>query len=657
MPLHAKCIAGRTRDIDRLGRAVGRMPVDDNPLTGFTNALPVQCVGQHLLRPHQAMERAILGERHRVTQGKFLFERAIGRHAVIVPPRQVADFEIQRAAKGHVKFLKTAANRQQGLPRLDQRAHQRQGQLVALAIKGTVRFCRGFTVFLGVDVRPTTGKQKTVASRHEFLNRGHFRVRRHNQRHSVRDVAHSLAIHRARGLRGVLIIDQIAVSDDPDDRSLHVKPLFCPQSSHLLGEGNPARRTAPLTRLHNKGDVFQMAYDIGDPQFLAAPDKMLAQMRAEGALVRIRVPMLGQLWMTTTDAAARQVLKSPESFVRDNSATGGKSIAQQLWWLPPFLKAMTLNLLGTDGAEHARLRGTVDRAFARQSIAGLRPGLTTMADTLLDQIDPRQPVDIMSAYARPLPLRAICALLGIPDADRDRVVKWIGPVSTASSMPSILRAMPGLWRLMRHFRQDFARLRTTPRPGLISELIHDPDGDLTEQELLSMVTVLFIAGHETTVHLITNSLNAILRSPDLRRHMADHPDTLPLTIEEFMRHTSPVLVTKPLFVTHDLAFEGIALKKGEMVMAGLLAANHDPDRHETPTQLIPDRRPNAHLGFGHGPHICLGMQLARAEAEIALTRFFTRFPHAQLADPHAAPKPLGKTGMNALARLDVVLTP
>ncbi len=394
---------------------------------------------------------------------------------------------------------------------------------------------------------------------------------------------------------------------------------------------------------------------MSDPDFLAAPDATLAQMRTDGALVRVKFPLLGTLWMTTTDAAARRVLKAPQDFARDGKASGGKSLAQRLWWMPSFVKVMALNLLGTDGDAHARLRGAVDRAFARQSVEDMRPALTGIADTLLAQIDPTQPIDIMSNYARPLPLRAICLLLGIPDADRDRVVKWIAPISTANSGFDILRALPGLWRLMRHFKRDFAQVRKTPRAGLVSDLIHDPDSDLTDQELLSMVTVLFIAGHETTVHLITNSLNAILRSPDLQQYLTDHPDKPPLMIEEFMRHTSPVLVTKPMFVTHDMEFEGIALKKDDMVMAGLLAANHDPDRHADPAKTVPDRRPNAHLGFGHGPHICLGMQLARAETQVALTRFFARFPNARLADPTAKPKPLGKVGMNGLARLDVVL--
>ncbi len=400
-----------------------------------------------------------------------------------------------------------------------------------------------------------------------------------------------------------------------------------------------------------------MIHDFSDPAFLAAPDQKLAALRAEGAMVRIKMPLFGSVWMTTTDAAARRVLKSPEDFVRDASGAGGKSIAQQLWWLPPFLKAMTLNLLGTDGAAHDRLRGPVERAFARQSVAQMQPALITMADDLLDQITPGQPVDIMSQYARPLPLRTICALLGIPAQDRDRVVKWIAPVSTANSGFGILRSLPGLWRLMRHFRRDFAQLRHTPRPGLISDLVNDPDSDLTEQELLSMVTVLFIAGHETTVHLITNGLNAVLRDANLRTHMAAHPEKQPLLVEEFMRYTSPVLVTKPHFVVHDMDFDGVALKQGDLVMAGLLAANHDPDRHRDADQLLPARQPNAHLGFGHGPHVCLGMQLARAEAQVALTRFFSRFPDATLADPNAAAKPLRKIGMNGLARLDVVPRP
>ena len=399
-----------------------------------------------------------------------------------------------------------------------------------------------------------------------------------------------------------------------------------------------------------------MEHDLTSPGFLTDPGPTLAAMQAEGALVKRRIPLLGQIWCATTDAACRDLLKSPDLFRRDG---GGRPLARRYWWLPPFMKPLLANMLAADGADHARLRGLVDQAFARHTVADLRPDLTRIADDLLDRLDPAAPVDLRAAYARPLPLSAICALLGIPADDRDRITRWIAPISGPTSALTMMRALPGFRSLLRYFRDQFRALREDPRPGLISSLVHaQEDGTrLTEEELLAMVVTLFIAGHETTVHLIADAALTLLTDDAARERLRDDPAALPLMVEEVMRFFSPVMMTKPLYAVRDTVFHGQPLKTGEAVLALLIAANHDPARHDTPEALIPDRRPNAHLGFGHGPHVCLGMQLARAEAEIALSRLFTRFPQARLADP-SAPIPWSRrTGVRGPDRLPVILSP
>ena len=163
--------------------------------------------------------------------------------------------------------------------------------------------------------------------------------------------------------------------------------------------------------------------------------------------------------------------------------------------------------------------------------------------------------------------------------------------------------------------------------------------------MVDQVAIFFLAGHETTVHRINHAILAMVEDPALLAHFRDHPETRHLMIEEFLRLFSPVMITKMMVAREDLAFMGAPVRRGERLAAFLLAANHDPDAIDSPGQMIPDRRPNAHLGFGFGPHVCLGMQLARAETEIALDRLFTRFPDATRAGP--APGWLRRPGLRA----------
>lgn len=207
-----------------------------------------------------------------------------------------------------------------------------------------------------------------------------------------------------------------------------------------------------------------MQWDLRDPAFLADPAPMLARMRAAGPLVEARVPLIGRVWLTTTDEAARRLLKDLR-FVRDPRGATGRSMAQTFWWLPRFLSPLMDNLITRDGEDHRRLRALVERAFARAPIDALEPELAAMADDLLDRIDPARPVDIVAAYARPLPLGAISAMLGVPPAERDRIAGWISGLSDTRLRWQMIRALPGLRRVLRHFRAEIAAARTAPRPG------------------------------------------------------------------------------------------------------------------------------------------------------------------------------------------------
>lgn len=401
----------------------------------------------------------------------------------------------------------------------------------------------------------------------------------------------------------------------------------------------------------------EMIYRLTDPSFLTDPTAQLAQMRAEGPLVRVKVPIIGKIWVTTTDAATRTLLKSPEVFRRDSEPITGKSLASRFWWMPGVIKPLLNTMIVQDDPAHRRQRRLVELAFARSSIEDLRPEITGLADALLDTLPAQGSVDIVAKYTRPLPFLAICALLGIPHEAHARLTAGIAPLSAVTNPFGAIYAIIRMRSVLNDFRAMFADARANaPAPGLISALVHaEEDGvRLTEDELLSITMLLFLAGHETTVHLINNAIVAIANDPVLRAHFKESPDTRHLLIEEFLRFYSPVMITKPMFAAHDTDALGARLKRGEMVSAFLLAANHDPARVDAPDALQPTRKPNAHLGFGFGPHVCLGMQLARIEAAVALDRLFERHPDITL---DANPGWLKRPGLRAPARVRLRLRP
>ncbi|WP_461425445.1 cytochrome P450 [Gymnodinialimonas sp.] len=398
-----------------------------------------------------------------------------------------------------------------------------------------------------------------------------------------------------------------------------------------------------------------MIYKLNDTAFLDDPAAQLARMRAEGALVKVKVPVVGPIWATTTDEAARKLLKSPEMFPRDPEPITGKSLAKRFWWMPPAIKPMLHTMIVTDDPAHKRQRKLVELAFARTSIEDMRPKIEASARQLLDKLPSRDPVDIVRHYTRPLPFLAICALLGIPENTHARLTARIAPLSAVSNPLRAIYAVLRLSGVHREFREMFAQARQRPPgPGLISALVHaeDDGARLSDEELLSITLLLFLAGHETTVHLINAGIVALAEDADLKAHFKAQPDTRHLLIEEFLRYFSPVMMTKAMFAAQDTEILGTPVKKGDMVSALLLAANHDPDRVEAPGELRPDRRPNAHLGFGFGPHVCLGMQLARIEANVALTALFARHPDLSLARP---PKWLNRPGLRAPAGVSLNL--
>ena len=387
-----------------------------------------------------------------------------------------------------------------------------------------------------------------------------------------------------------------------------------------------------------------------------APFETLKAMLGEGPVTRVNVPIVGQTFMAVSHLAVRSLLKDEDCFCVDGR-NAGKRNQMGLPFLPKRIRILANNMLGHDDPEHRRLRQTVDAPFLKPRIDALAPMIEEETRVLLDAMEGQPGADLVSGLARPLPLIVICELLGLPREDRDRFVRWMSTFASAGDVRGLVQLWPTLGRVIRYLREDFETVRKTPRKGLISELIHcASDGEpLTDDELLSMVFMLFIAGHETTTHFISSAVWTLLGDRRARDQFMSSDVTTAQAVEELLRYCGPVRSTTPRHVRQDTELAGVSLRRGDRIMGYLAAANMDGDVFDDPFTLDLSRSPNRHMTFGSGPHICLGLHLARLEGGVALRALFERWPALGPAGDLMEMPWVGRYGIRGLQKLPVSL--
>jgi cytochrome P450 len=378
--------------------------------------------------------------------------------------------------------------------------------------------------------------------------------------------------------------------------------------------------------------------DLQSQAYKRDPYPTLARLIEQGPLVRIRFPLVGKLLVATTYEAVNELLRDRHTFVREPRSAGMPARSNLPWWFPRFLQPLAEVMINRDEPDHRRLRTLVEQAFLRQSIDRMRPRLESLFHEMLDDLAAQyrrdgRPVDLVANLARPFPLAAICELLGLPHEDRQMFMRQAEALTGRFSLLQILFLLRGMWNTTKYIREQIRQCRTQPREGLISELIAvEQEGDrLSEDEMVAMIVLLLLAGHVTTVHLIGGGVLTLLQRPDARQTLAGDWSLVESAVDEMLRYNSPVQATKPMMPAHDLVWHGVPLKRGEKMLALLAAANVDPHKFERPCEFDIRRSPNPHVAFGAGIHVCLGMKLAKAEAEIAIQQLFTRFPNLELA--------------------------
>ncbi len=395
-------------------------------------------------------------------------------------------------------------------------------------------------------------------------------------------------------------------------------------------------------------------FDFTDEAFLRDPRTAIAALRASGPVISTRFPIVGRVWITTTHEAAARVLKDSDIFTlrKEDGAVAGLR-----WWMPSSIAALANNMLTTDEPDHTRLRGIVDEAFRRRAVRDMEPRIKAMADGLAAELFANgTPADLVSRYAQILPLSVICELLGLPQADRPQFIGWAHAMARFTSAFGFLRMMFVLRKMRRYFEERLRLARTQGGEGLIAELIRveGEGGRISADELVSMLFLLLGAGSQTTTHLISGSVFELLKNPAQRDWLEQDWNRAALAVEELLRFVSPVQVSKPRYVRRDVDLDGVPLKKGDKVMAMIVAANMDPTVIDCPEKLDLERHPNRHMSFGTGIHFCLGLQLARIEAACALQALFTRWPKLRLAVSPADIRWTRRPGLRSIEKLPVV---
>ena len=322
------------------------------------------------------------------------------------------------------------------------------------------------------------------------------------------------------------------------------------------------------------------------------------------------------------------------------------------------------SMLGLDAPDHTRLRRLVSRAFTPSAIAALRPMVERMVDERLDAFAVADgPVDVVDGLAWPLPFDVISEMLGMPPAETEQVAKWsaamVKTLDPIISDDEVYAAADASKKMRAYLGEVIEWKRANPADDLLSALIAvEEDGDrLTPNELRAQVTLLFIAGHETTVNLIGTGIYELLRHPDQAAILRDDPSLDVNAIDELLRFVSPVQFSRRITLTDVMVGEGdraAEVEKGTFVMAGLASANHDPNKWGPTAEELDVRREGAgqHVSFGSGSHYCLGASLAKLEAQVAIGRFIRRFPHAEVA---GEPVWNGRINLRGLEHLPVSL--
>jgi cytochrome P450 len=402
---------------------------------------------------------------------------------------------------------------------------------------------------------------------------------------------------------------------------------------------------------------------VGSEEFLADPHGHYAWLRENAPVYRGKLALLTDqdVWLVSRYDDCRALL-TDDRFARSPGESGSALTAE----LPEHMRLLTRDtLVYKDDPEHRRLRKLVARPFTPKAIDALGERVRELAEGVLDGLGAAdRVVDLRTEFALPIPATVISEMVGVPEPDRDRFQRGIAAM--LGGLDGMTAGDPQ-WDqevrdLVAFVRELVTRRRSDPGEDILTGLIAaEESGDrLDDDELVAMVFTLVAAGYETTFGLITNAVVTLLDHPDQLARLRDAPDDDALwrtAIDEIVRYAGPVASTEMLTAAQDVTWHGETIPAGAIVVPLLHAANRDPAAFDDPDRFDITRTPNTHLGFGHGVHFCLGANLARMEARVALGALLGRHPDLHLAVERSALRPEQVPLLHRYQELPVHLDP
>jgi cytochrome P450 len=374
--------------------------------------------------------------------------------------------------------------------------------------------------------------------------------------------------------------------------------------------------------------------------FMQRPYEVLERFRARGPVHHVVFPHGAAVWLITRYDDVRNLLSDPrvskdgrrmnEMFVRhsglpmDDDEPPSVGFDDELSW----------HMLNSDPPRHTRLRSLVSKAFTLRRMEEFRPCIEQVTKDLLDELGAKRDIELVGEFALPLVIAVICDLLGIPFDDRDTFRRWAVELVGAGQDPEVVERASK--NVVEYANAAINEKRVHPGDDMVSGLLRGKeDGDrLTQDELVAMIFLFTVAGHVTSMHTISNAVYNLLLNPgELARLRADL-SIMPAAVDELMRYDSAVAVATFRFTAEEIKVGGTVIPAGEILALSVSSAHRDGARFPDPDRLDLHRRPNGVLGFGHGPHFCIGQPLAKITTEIALARLIERFDFEFTADPH-----------------------
>ncbi len=370
-----------------------------------------------------------------------------------------------------------------------------------------------------------------------------------------------------------------------------------------------------------------------DPEFQADPYPTYHHLRCFEPIHRT---FMG-VWLLTRYADAKAVLRDSRFCIYPTpKKIKEKSHYLELGDFNGLVQATGKWLIYLNPPDHTRLRGLVSKAFSSASVKCWRPQIQGVADELIGKVWDKGSMDIMSDFACPLPVKVIAAILGLPIEDCSNLHRWTDELSLVLDP---LRSLKDYERMNKvaleftdYFKSLIAQRQKRPQEDLLSTLIaaKEQDNKLSEEEIVSLCMLLFVAGEETTINLIGNGMLALLRHPDQMQKLKQEPTLIQGAVEELLRYDSPIQLNTRVAI-ENVDIGGKTIRAGEKVYIALGGANRDPEQFPEPERLDITRQQNGHLSFADGIHYCIGAALARLEAEIAINTLVQKLPNLRLA--------------------------